>query len=141
MSQKTPKKEISNINHERLYRQPIRKIKEVDYKPYKAPLRIRFKVKAKRYTSVAKKVIKLFIRHPRQTITLITTFMKIKGNQTSTKAGIAFLVTILGFLGINVNPEYFSEHAYTLIESLFAVVGSATALYAIFNDEEKEKEE
>lgn len=139
MSKKILRKEI--LITERLYKEKDKRIEKVDYKPYKAPLKIRLKVKAVKYLSIAKNTIKLIAKHPRQTITLITTFMKIKGNQTSTKAGVAFLVTLLGFLGINVNPEYFSEQAYTLIESVLAVIGSATALYAIFKDEKEEKTE
>lgn len=67
--------------------------------------------------------------------------MKIKTGQTSTRAGIMLLVTVLGFLGINVDPEFFTAQAETLIEGVISVVGAGTALWAIFKDDDEEQNE
>ena len=66
--------------------------------------------------------------------------MKIKTNQTSTRAGIALLVTILGLFGIQTNPDLLTEHLQTLIEAAIAIFASITALWAIFKDDEEETE-
>lgn len=65
--------------------------------------------------------------------------MKVKTNQTSTRAGIALLITILGLFGLDINPDLFTESAMQLIEGLIAVFGSVTALWAIFKDDEDEE--
>ena len=67
--------------------------------------------------------------------------MKIKTDQTSTRAGIMLLVTVLGFLGINVDPEFFTTQAQLLIEGVISVVGAGTALWAIFKDDEEDDSE
>lgn len=86
-------------------------------------------------------VVKFAWNNKRLTLTLIRTYMKIKTNQTSTKAGIMLLVTVLGFLGINVDPEFFTEQAELLIESALSAVAAGTALWAIFKDDDEEQEE
>jgi hypothetical protein len=48
------------------------------------------------------------------------------------------LATVLGFFGIHLNPELLSEEAVKLVEGAIAVVASATAIWAIFKDDEKE---
>jgi hypothetical protein len=67
--------------------------------------------------------------------------MAIKPNQTSTKAGVVLLVTILGLFGIHLDPELLSDQAVKLVEGIIAVGGSATAIWAIFKDDEKKGEE
>lgn len=67
--------------------------------------------------------------------------MKIKTDQTSTRAGIMLLVTVLGFLGINIDPEFFTEQAEMLIEGVISVVAAGTALWAIFKDDDEEQDE
>ena len=67
--------------------------------------------------------------------------MKIKTDQTSTRAGIMLLVTVLGFLGINIDPEFFTEQAEMLIEGIISVVAAGTALWAIFKDDDEEQDE
>lgn len=67
--------------------------------------------------------------------------MKIKTDQTSTRAGIMLLVTVLGFLGINIDPEFFTEQAEMLIEGVISVVAAGTALWAIFKDDDEEQNE
>ena len=66
--------------------------------------------------------------------------MKIKTNQTSTRAGIMLLATILGLLGVQVDSDLLTSNLETLIQGSIAVVGSATALWAIFKDDEAEEE-
>jgi len=51
------------------------------------------------------------------------------------------LVTVLGFLGINIDPEFFTAQAETLIEGVISVVGAGTALWAIFKDDDEEQDE
>ena len=51
------------------------------------------------------------------------------------------LVSILGLFGIHLDPELLSEQAVTLVEGIIAVGGSATAIWAIFKDDEKKGEE
>lgn len=81
-----------------------------------------------------------FWNNKRLTLSLIGTFMKIKTNQTSTRAGIMLLATILGLLGVQVDSDLLTSNLETLIQGSIAVVGSATALWAIFKDDEAEEE-
>jgi hypothetical protein len=130
--------ERSTIKPERLYKAPDFGFSEVKYKEWKPSIWVRFKYRTKQVWNVTKKISTLAAKHPKQTFILISTFMKIKTNQTSTKAGIALLITILGLFGIQVNPELFTEHLTTIIEGVIAVFGAMTGLWAIFKDDEEE---
>ena len=85
--------------------------------------------------------VKFAWNNKRLTLTLVRTYMKIKTDQASTRAGIMLLVTVLGFLGINVDPEFFTDQAETLIEGVISVVAAGTALWAIFKDDEEDDSE
>ena len=52
---------------------------------------------------------------------------------------IALLVTVLGLLGVQVNPELLSEQLHTIVEGAIAVFGALTGLWAIFKDDEEEE--
>ena len=130
--------ERSTIKPERLYKPTDFGFNERKYKEWKPSKWVRFKYRTGQIWTVTKKVSTLAVKHPKQTFILISTFMKIKTNQTSTKAGIALLVTILGLFGIQVNPELFTDHLSTIIEGVIAVFGALTGLWAIFKDDEKE---
>jgi len=130
--------ERSTIKPERLYKPTDFGFNERKYKEWTPSKWVRFKYRTSQIWGVTKKVSTLAVKHPKQTFILISTFMKIKTNQTSTKAGIALLVTILGLFGIQVNPELFTDHISTIIEGVIAVFGALTGLWAIFKDDEKE---
>lgn len=131
--------ERSTIKPERLYKAPDFGFNEREYKEWTPSRRIRFKYRTKQIWHYTKKGVILAVKHPRETFILISTFMKIKTNQTSTKAGIALLITILSLFGIQVNPELFTEHLTTIIEGVVAVFAAATGLWAIFKDDEEDK--
>ena len=114
--------------------------KPIEYKKHTFPFRVRFKARRRQIWGYTKKAFILVKKHPRSTFILIRTFMKIKTNQTSTRAGIALLVTILGLFGIQTNPDLLTEHLQTLIEAAIAIFASITALWAIFKDDEEETE-
>lgn len=128
------------IEAERLSKDPKKKeFRTYSVKPVRYSWRVR--IRAKLY--YASRVFKLIRKHPRATLTLIRMFMKVKGNQVSTRVGISFLITVLGLFGVNVDPELFAGQVGSLIEGGMLVIGAVTSLYAIFKDEEKsnEKEE
>jgi len=110
----------------------------VEYKRYRLPLWVRFKARRNQIWGVVKKIGIFAKENPKLLITLTRTYMAIKPNQTSTKAGVVLLVSILGLFGIHLDPELLSEQAVTLVEGIIAVGGSATAIWAIFKDDEKE---
>ena len=128
-----------NIEPERLHKETDFGFTPVEYKKHTFPFRVRFKARTKQIWGYTKKAFTFVKKHPRATFILIRSFMKIKTNQTSTKAGIALIVTILGLLGIQVNPELLSEHLYTIVEGVIAVFGALTGLWAIFKDDEEEE--
>lgn len=129
----------SNIKPEQISTVKERQLKPVEYQPIKFPWRIRVKVKIKQRLGYISRIVKLVRKHPKATFTIIRVYMKIKGDQTSTKVGISFLITVLALFGINVDPEFFSSNVQSLIEGGVLVVGAVTSLYAIFKDEEKAK--
>ena len=110
----------------------------VEYKRYRLPLWVRFKARRNQIWGVVKKIGIFAKENPKLLFTLTRTYMAIKPNQTSTKAGVVLLVSILGLFGIHLDPELLSEQAVTLVEGIIAVGGSATAIWAIFKDDEKE---
>ena len=112
--------------------------KPVEYKRYRLPLWVRIKARRNQIWGVVKKIGIFAKENPKLLITLTRTYMAIKPNQTSTKAGVVLLVSILGLFGIHLDPELLSEQAVTLVEGIIAVGGSATAIWAIFKDDEKE---
>jgi len=136
------KKKIERLNIEpELLRKPVKNdLKPIEYKKHTFPFRVRFKARRRQIWGYTKKAFTLIKKHPRSTFILIRTFMKIKTNQTSTRAGIALLVTILGLFGIQTNPDLLTEHLQTLIEAAIAIFASITALWAIFKDDEEETE-
>ena len=136
------KKKIERLNIEpELLRKPVKNdLKPIEYKKHTFPFRVRFKARRRQIWGYTKKAFTLVKKHPRSTFILIRTFMKIKTNQTSTRAGIALLVTILGLFGIQTNPDLLTEHLQTLIEAAIAIFASITALWAIFKDDEEEAE-
>jgi hypothetical protein len=73
----------------------------------------------------------------RHLLTLLNIDMKIKYNQTSTKAGIVLLTAILALLGVNAEQEFLTENIEKLVEGAVLMVGSLTALYSILKDDEK----
>lgn len=118
-------------------------VKAKNFRPVETPKSpITFRMKIRSYLYLGKTftipTLKFVWNNKRLTLTLISTAMKVKTNQTSTKAGIMLLVTVLGFLGINVDPEFFSQQATLLVEGVISVIGAGTALWAIFKDDEKE---
>jgi len=113
-------------------------LKPVEYKRFRLPLWVRFKARRNQIWGVVKKIGIFAKENPKLLITLTRTYMAIKPNQTSTKAGVVLLVSILGLFGIHLDPELLSEQAVTLVEGIIAVGGSATAIWAIFKDDEKE---
>ena len=115
--------------------------KPVEYKSFRLPLWVRFKARRKQIWGVVTNFTIFAKENPRLVFTLIRTYMAIKPNQTSTKAGVMLLATVLGFFGIHLNPELLSEEAVKLVEGAIAVVASATAIWAIFKDDEKKGEE
>ena len=136
------KKKIERLNIEpELLGKPVKNdLKPIEYKKHTFPFRVRFKARRRQIWGYTKKAFTLVKKHPRSTFILIRTFMKIKTNQTSTRAGIALLVTILGLFGIQTNPDLLTEHLQTLIEAAIAIFASITALWAIFKDDEEEAE-
>ena len=140
MSDGKKKIERLNIKPERLHKETDFGFTPVEYKKHTFPFRVRFKARRRQIWGYTKKAFILVKKHPRSTFILITTFMKIKTNQTSTRAGIALLVTILGLFGIQTNPDLLTEHLQTLIEAAIAIFASITALWAIFKDDEEETE-
>ena len=136
------KKKIERLNIEpELLGKPVKNdLKPIEYKKHTFPFRVRFKARRRQIWGYTKKAFTLVKKHPRETFILIRTFMKIKTNQTSTRAGIALLVTILGLFGIQTNPDLLTEHLQTLIEASIAIFASITALWAIFKDDEEEAE-
>lgn len=133
--------ERSTIKPETLTRKTDKEFEKREYKPVRFPLRIRILAKYHQTIKYARYVITMAKKHPRSTLTIIRLFMKIKGNQTSTKAGVALLVTILGLFGLDANPDLLGQHLTTAIEASLAVAGAVTGLYAIFKDDEKETAE
>lgn len=136
MSDETIKRQ--KIEPERLHKPTDFGFNEREYKEWTPSRRVRFKYRTKQIWNVTKKGLIFITKHPKQTFILISTFMKIKTNQTSTRAGIALLITVLSLFGINVNPEMFTENITTIIEGCIAVFGAATALWAIFKDDEQQ---
>ena len=110
----------------------------VEYKRFRLPLWVRFKARTGQIWGVVEKMSIFAKENPKLLFTLIRTYMAIKPNQTSTKAGVVLLVTILGLFGIHLDPDLLSEQAVKLVEGIIAVGGSATAIWAIFKDDEKE---
>lgn len=139
MSDGKKKIERLNIKPERLHKETDFGFTPVEYKKHTFPFRVRFKARRRQIWGYTKKAFILVKKHPRSTFILIRTFMKIKTNQTSTRAGIALLVTILGLFGIQTNPDLLTEHLQTLIEAAIAIFASITALWAIFKDDEEEE--
>jgi len=112
--------------------------KPVEYKKYRLPLWVRFKARRNQIWGVTKNIVIFAKENPKLIFTLIRTYMAIKPNQTSTRAGVVLLVSVLGLFGIHLDPELLSEQAVTLVEGVLAVVASATGIWAIFKDDEKE---
>ena len=136
------KKKIGRLNIKpELLGKPVKNdLKPIEYKKHTFPFRVRFKARRRQIWGYTKKAFTLVKKHPRSTFILIRTFMKIKTNQTSTRAGIALLVTVLGLLGVQVNPELLSEQLHIIVEGAIAVFGALTGLWAIFKDDEEETE-
>jgi len=112
---------------------------ERKYKKWTPSRRVRFKERTRQIWGRTRNVLifAVSLTRYRHLLTLFNIRMKIKTNQTSTKAGIALLITILGLFGIQVNPELFTENITALIEGGIAVFGAITALWAIFKDDEQ----
>ena len=140
MSDGKKKIERLNIEPERLHKETDFGFTPFEYKKHTFPFRVRFKARRRQIWGYTKKAFTLVKKHPRATFILIRTYMKIKTNQTSTRAGIALLVTVLGLLGVQVNPEFLSEQLHTIVEGAIAVFGALTGLWAIFKDDEEETE-
>lgn len=114
--------------------------KLVEYKKYKLPLWVRFKARRNQICGVVSNFAIFAKENPKLIINVIRTYMAIKPNQTSTKAGVVLLVSILGLFGIHLDPELLSDQAVKLVEGVIAVVASATGIWAIFKDDEKKEE-
>lgn len=140
MSDGKKKIERLNIEPERLIKPLKKDFKPVKYEKHRFPFRVRFKARRRQIWGYTKKAFTFVKKHPRATFILIRSFMKIKTNQTSTRAGIALLVTILGLFGMQASPELLSSHLETLIEAGIAIFGAITALWAIFKDDEETSE-
>ena len=119
----------------------IRTPKPVEYKRFKLPLWVRFKARRNQIWGVVSNFAIFAKENPRLVFTLIRTYMAIKPNQTSTKAGVMLLVTVLGLFGIHVNPDLLSDEAVKLVEGAIAVIASTTAIWAIFKDDDKKEGE
>lgn len=138
MSDETIKRQ--KIEPERLHKPTDFGFNEREYKEWTPSRRVRFKYRTKQIWGHARNVLifGVSLTRFRHLLTLFNIRMKIKTNQTSTKAGIALLITVLSLFGINVNPEMFTENITTIIEGCIAVFGAATALWAIFKDDEQQ---
>ena len=132
---------------ERKKLEPENLVKETDYgftptpvehKRYRLPLWVRFKARRNQIWGVVRNFAIFAKENPKLLITITRTLMAIKPNQTSTKAGVVLLVTVLGLFGIHLDPELLSEQAIKLVEGVLAVAASATGIWAIFKDDEKE---
>lgn len=119
----------------------IRAPKPVKYKRFKLPLWVRFKARRNQIWGVVSNFAIFAKENPKLVFTLIRTYMAIKPNQTSTKAGVVLLVTILGLFGIHLDPDLLSDEAVKLVEGIIAVGASATAIWAIFKDDDKKEGE
>lgn len=107
------------------------------------PLRIRFKALTRQIWRKTKRPLfyALSLTKYRYLLTLMNIDMSIKINQTSTKAGIVLLASVLSMLGFTIDPNFLSDNVEQLVQGVIMIVGSVTAIYSIFKDDDKNPED